>query len=112
MFEQPMLSLSSRAFPALSEPDLYALQCWIPAAREAGIGDVEDLTARSWPANFSGAVIGVFTPGEEHAAWLAVGQNGTWAIASCSDGRVSEPVASLADALAMVWPAGEAPECA
>jgi len=105
------LSIASRPFGSLSEPDRDALRHWTEAARRAGIGSVEDLTARDWPAEFAGSVLGVFSPGDHYAAWLAVWQNGAWAVASCIDGSVSEPVESLADALAIVYRPGETPGC-
>ena len=111
MLEQPVLSVSPWPFGALSEFELRALRQWISAARDAGIDHVEDLKGRPWPAEFSGAVLGVFTPGEAHATWLAVGQNGSWAIASLADGTVSEPVDSLPDALALIYRVGEAGGC-
>ncbi len=107
MFEQPVLSACPRAFNSLNETDLRALRRWIILAREAGIDNVEDLTSRHWPADFSGSVLGVFKPGKPHAAWLAVGQNQHWAVASAADGTVSKPVASLADALALIYQPGD-----
>jgi hypothetical protein len=111
MFEQPVISDSSRPFGSLNVADLRALQRWVILAREAGIDNVEDLTSRHWPADFSGSVLGVFQPGKPHAAWLAVGQNEHWAIASASDGTVSKPVASLADALALIYRPGDSGGC-
>jgi hypothetical protein len=105
--EHPVLTVTSPNFGALSEPERRALRRWITEAWSAGIDDVVDLTGRDWPGGVSGTVIGIFVPGDEFAAWLAVGQNGSWAIASCLDGTVSEPVESLADALAIVYRAGE-----
>lgn len=104
--------MPSPAFGTLSESERHALWHWKAAARTAGIDAVEDLTSRCWPAVITGVVIGVFTPGDEQAAWLAVGQNGSWAIASRIDGSVSGPVNSLAEALAMVYRVDEAAEWA
>lgn len=86
------------------------LRRWAAAARAFGVDGVEDLASRPWPVSIPGALIGVFRFGDESAAWLVVGQNGSWVVASCSDGSVSPSSDSLADALAMVYPAGEAPE--
>jgi hypothetical protein len=110
--ERSELTLAPRAFGALSESERHVLQRWISSAGLAGIDSVEDLTSRGWPAAIDGAVIGVFTPADNQAAWLAVGQNGSWAVASCIDGTVSAPVDSLAEALAIVYRAGEGSEWA
>ena len=96
------------AFGTLSEADQFALRRWIGLARAAGFDEVKDLTARPWPAEISGAVLGVYTPGEDHASWLAVEQDGAWAVACCLDGSVSPPVNSLRDALEIVYRAGGA----
>ena len=58
-----------QAFGALTEPQRRTLRLWAIAAREAGIDDVKDLTSRGWPGPIAGAVIGVYTPGDDHAAW-------------------------------------------
>jgi hypothetical protein len=100
------MSVVPRAFSSLSEADQFALRRWIAVARAAGFDDVKDLTSRHWPAAIVGAVIGVFVPGEENAAWLAVEQNGEWAVACCLDGTVSKPMRSLRDALEIVSRAG------
>ena len=81
------------------------------AARAAGIDDVKDLTARHWPATITGTVIGVFTPGDDQAAWLVAERDGPWAVACCLDGSVSEPVDSLENALEIVCRAGGVSEC-
>jgi hypothetical protein len=83
----------------------------MPAARAAGIDDVKDLTSRDWPVAITGAVIGVFTSEDDHAAWLAVEQNGLWAVACCIDGSVSQPLNSLDDALEVVYRTGGASGC-
>ena len=98
-------------FGALCESDRRALQRWIAVAREVGVDDVQDLASRRWPATITGAVIGVFTPGDDQAAWLAIEQHGVWAVASCLDGSVSPPLDSLEEALAIVYRAVGASEC-
>jgi hypothetical protein len=109
--ELPTLPVTPRAFGTLSEADRRTLRRWIMEAKTAGIDDVQDLAPRRWPTLITGAVLGVFIPGDDHAAWLAVEQNGLWAVASCIDGSVSQPVESLEDALAIVYRAGEAMTC-
>jgi hypothetical protein len=108
---QVILSVEPGAFGSLSEADRYALRRWVNATRAIGIDDVRDLTARPWPSPVTGAVIGVFMRGDEHASWLAVEQNGSWAVACCVDGSVSESVDSLEDALDIVYRAGGTSGC-
>jgi hypothetical protein len=108
--ERSELTLASRAFGTLSDSERRELRRWLRAAQAAGIDGVEDLTSRGWPAAITGAVIGVFIPGDDRAAWMAVGQQGAWAVASCADGTVSAPVASLADALSIVYRVSEGSE--
>jgi hypothetical protein len=108
---QAEISARSERFGALSEAERHVLRRWLSAAHAVGIDTVDDLTARHWPAVLSAAVIGVFLFGEQSAAWLAVGQEGSWAVASCTDGSISPPVSSLADALAIVYSAREAASC-
>lgn len=98
-------------FGALCDTERRALQRWITAARAVGVDDVQDLGARRWPATITGAVIGVFTPGDDQAAWLAIEQHGVWAVACCLDGSVSPPLESLEEALAIVYRAAGASEC-
>lgn len=102
------MSVAPRAFGSLSEADRFTLRRWIAVARAAGFDDVRDLTSRHWPIAIVGAVIGVFVTGEEYASWLAVEQNGEWAVTCCLDGTVSKPVRSLRDALEIVSRAGGA----
>ncbi len=83
---------ATRPFAALSEADQYVLQSWLPVAREAGIDDVRDLTARNWPIAVSGAVLGMFTKGDNYAVWLAIEQAGQWVVAGCVS--VSPPVSA------------------
>jgi hypothetical protein len=106
-----ILSVEPRAFGSLSEADRYALRRWVTVARSVGFDDVRDLSDRRWPAVVPGAVIGVFAPGDDHASWLAVEQDGLWAVACCIDGSVSEPVDSLEDALDIVYRAGGTSGC-
>lgn len=103
---QALRSLEPQAFGSLSETDRHALRQWIGAAHAAGFDDVRDLTARRWPAPMPGTVIGVYMRGDQHAAWLAVEQDGSWAVASRVDGSVSRPVTSLMDALDLVYRTG------
>jgi hypothetical protein len=105
-------SAATSPFAALSEADRCVLQSWIPAAREAGIDDVRDLAARRWPVALSGAVIGMFTRGDDYAVWLAIEQGGQWVVAGCIDGSVSPPVDRLEDALAIIFHACDASEWA
>ena len=74
------------------------------AARTDGIDAVEDLHARSWPGPGAETIIGVFQAEHLLASWLVVGQGGTWAVASCSDGSVSRTLPSLMDALNLICP--------
>ena len=108
---EPTFSVRSERFGALSEAERHVLRRWLWAARAVGIESVEDMTSRHWPAVVTATVIGVYLFGEQSAAWLAVGQDGAWAVASCPDGSVSPPVTSLADALALVYSAREAASC-
>jgi hypothetical protein len=110
-FRQAAVSVRASNFATLSEAERHVLRRWLRSARAVGIEAVEDLTARHWPAALSAAVIGVFLFDEQSAAWLAVGQEGSWAVASCPDGDISPPVSSLADALAIVYLAREAASC-
>lgn len=100
-----------RAFSSLTEADRRALRHWLATAHAIGFDEVRDLTARRWPAVMPGAVIGVFANGNDQAAWLAVEQDGTWAVACCVDGSVSRPVDSLEDALDIVYRAGGTSGC-
>jgi hypothetical protein len=110
--EQPAPSTATQAFTALSEADKRVLHSWISAARAAGIDDVRDLAGRRWPVAITGALIGMFTRGDDHAAWLMIEHNGRWVVACCIDGSVSPPLDSLEDALAIVHHACEASEWA
>ncbi len=100
--EQSILSVPPETFGSLSALEQSTLRRWAKAAREAGITDVRDLSGRHWPTVITGAVIGVFTLEDEYAAWLAVEQNGLWAVACCLDGTVSPPVDTLEGALEIV----------
>ena len=106
MQQRPIPGVPSRAFAALGEADQFALRRWLALARAAGFDDVKDLTRRPWPAALAGAVIGIYATGDDHASWLAVEQDGVWAVVSCLDGSVSRPVGSLRDALEIVWRVG------
>jgi hypothetical protein len=105
---RPLLTAAgSREFGALTEPERCVLARWLSAAHSVGVEAVEDLTSRRWPTTLTAVVLGVFLFGEQSAAWLAVGRDGAWAVAS-ADGTVSHSVDSLADALAIVYSAREA----
>jgi hypothetical protein len=97
-------------FAALSDTDRDVLQSWLPVAREAGIDDVRDLAPRRWPLAITGAVLGMFTRGDDYAVWLAVEQAGQWVVADCTDGSVSPPLDRLEDALAIIHHACDASE--
>jgi hypothetical protein len=92
------------AFPALNEAEHACLQRWQAAAQSAGIDAVKDLLQRPWPCPVAETIIGIFKRGDDHAAWLVVGQAGQWAVACAADGGVSASLGSLAEALALVWP--------
>lgn len=92
-----------REFGALSSTERRYLEQWQRAARVVGIDAVEDLAQRRWPCTVDGAVIGVFTEGDEAATWLVVKHNGRWAVACCADNAVSRFADSLADALAQLY---------
>jgi hypothetical protein len=108
--EPTVLSLPSRAFGMLTETELQTLRRWTVVAQGAGIDDVEDLTQRDWPAAIARAVIGVFVAGDDKAVWLAVKQGEYWVVAFCIEGRISPRVASLEEALELVYSAGEGSE--
>jgi hypothetical protein len=80
------------------------LQNWRKLALPAGIDMVEDMVARPWPCLIADSILGVFRFGEDMAAWLVIGQEGTWVVAHCGDGTVSEQYHSLAEALSQVYP--------
>jgi hypothetical protein len=80
------------------------LRDWWKQALPAGIDMIEDLMARPWPRPVADAIIGVFRSGEELAAWMVIGRDGAWVVASCTDGKVSRTFASLAAALSHIHP--------
>ena len=84
------------AFGALTVAQRRYLMGWSDAARAAGIDAVEDLSLRQWPDSEAETIIGVFQSGHLLASWLIVGHGGTWAVACCGDGSVSE--------LGLRWP--------
>lgn len=94
----------AHAFAALTVPQRRYLFGWSDAARATGIDLVEDLSFRPWPDCDADTIIGVFRSGHLLASWLIVGHGGTWAVAFCSDGTVSNSVPTLADALHLVCP--------
>jgi hypothetical protein len=85
----------SRLIPA----DLQVLRDWLIGRGNTGIERIEDLGSRAWSGPKAEFILGVFRCGEPFAAWLLVGDHGTWAVASRADGSVSAPFDSLADAL-------------
>ncbi|HEY1931255.1 MAG TPA: hypothetical protein VGG99_04525 [Acetobacteraceae bacterium] len=95
-------SLPKSAFPALNAGERVYLEEWQRTVWLHGIDALEDLTQRSWPCAVADTIIGVFRNGQSQAAWLVVGQDGQWAVASCEGGDVSQPLDSLADALSLV----------
>lgn len=101
---QPVVPVTANAFGGLSTLERRTLAGWIATARQSGIDTAEDLGIRSWPRVGSENIIGVFKSGHLLASWLIVGHAGSWAVASCGDNAVSCRVASLADALALVYP--------
>lgn len=105
-FGQAHAVLASRnsRFSGLSPVERRVLSRWLTAARQAGIDAAEDLGIRPWPAPSADSIIGVFKAGHLLASWLIVGQEGSWAVACCADGNVSESLGTLADALALVCP--------
>jgi hypothetical protein len=109
---QPVPSTTTRPFAALSEADRHVLQSWTIAARDAGIDAVRDLAPRRWPVAVTGALIGMFTRGDDYATWLAIEQAGQWVVAGCIDGSVSPPMDRLEDALAVIYHACDASEWA
>lgn len=92
-----------QSFSGLSTEERSYLRRWQAEARSAGIDGVEDLVSRPWPCPVEGVVIGVFSRGSEAAQWLVIGQNGSWAVAHCSEGTVSPSWRSLEDALATIY---------
>jgi hypothetical protein len=109
---QSVPSPATRPFAALSEADRQVLQSWTIAARDAGIDAVRDLAPRNWPVALTGALIGMFTRGDDYATWLAIEQAGQWVVAGCIDGSVSPPMDRLEDALAVIYHACDASEWA
>ena len=93
-------------FEALSATEKAYLFDWRQEAQEAGIDAVDDMMGRPWPCPVADVIIGVFKAGEDRAAWLVIGYNGLWAVASCIDGAVSRSVKTLAEALALIHPWG------
>jgi hypothetical protein len=91
------------AFEGLSPREQRTLAGWVAGAREGGIDTAEDLGLRPWPGVASETIIGIFRSGHLLASWLIVGHAGCWAVASCGDSVVSPRVASLAEALALVY---------
>lgn len=95
-------SLPKSAFPALTAGERIYLEEWQRTVWLHGIDAVEDLGERAWPGAVADTIIGIFRQGEDQAAWLVVGQDAQWAVASCGTGDVSPPLNSLAEALSTV----------
>lgn len=99
---QALPPLPTPTFGSLTSDERVYLQNWRKLALPAGIDMVEDMMARPWPCPVADSILGVFRFGEDMAAWLVIGQDGTWVVARCSDGTVSEQYDSLAEALSQV----------
>jgi hypothetical protein len=100
----PPRPVPAQLFGGLTVPQRRYLFGWRDAATATGIDTIEDLSLRPWPDCEAETIIGVFRSGHLLASWLIVGHAGTWAVAFCRDGTVSESVATLADALHLVCP--------
>jgi hypothetical protein len=92
------------SFEALSATERTYLQDWRRAAQEIGIDAVDDMLLRPWPCPVADVIIGVFRAGDDSAAWLVIGHNGSWAVACCADGTVSHSVETLVEALSLIHP--------
>jgi anti-sigma factor RsiW len=97
-----VLSAPNYAFRGLSAAERRTLSHWLAAVRSAGVDAAEDLGERPWAMPAADTIIGVFRSGHLLASWLVIGQSGSWAVACCADGAVSEACDSLAEALALV----------
>ena len=96
-------------FEGLSATDRTYLQDWRRAAQDSGIDAVDDMMLRPWPCPVADVIIGVFKAGDDRAAWLVIGHNGSWAVARCADGVVSHSVETLSEALSLIHPSEKAP---
>jgi hypothetical protein len=101
---QPRPDDTQPGSPGLSVEERRQLLAWIDAASASGIDATEDLRLRPWPVQIMANVIGVFREGEGMAAWLVVGQNGSWTVVAVAEGRVLATEASLAAALSIIHP--------
>jgi hypothetical protein len=101
---QVALASSGGTLSGLTPVERRVLDRWIVTARKGGIETAEDLGFRPWPGHGTETIIGVFKSGHLLASWLVVGQAGSWAVASCGDGAVSDRLDSLAEALDLVYP--------
>lgn len=107
-----MLPSRSQAIPTLPAPTFLALtpeervylQTWRKLALPAGIDMVEDLMARPWPCAVADSILGIFRFGEDTAAWMVIGQDGTWVVARCDNGTISQQYGTLAEALSQIYP--------
>lgn len=101
--EQP--PWASLALPTSVAPEeREAVAEWLSRARLSGIELLQDLRDRPWPVVTDAAILGVFRTGEVRATWLIVGQDDSWAVASCERNEVIGSNPSLAGALAMILP--------
>jgi hypothetical protein len=96
--------LPAEPFRALTSDERVSLQNWWSQASPAGIEMIEDLKTRPWPHRVAETIIGVFRKGEELAAWMVIGRDGSWVVACCSDGKVSRTFDTLAAALTQIHP--------
>ena len=96
-------------FEGLSAADRTYLRDWRHAAQDIGIDAVDDMMLRPWPCPVADVIIGVFKAGDDRAAWLVIGHNGSWAVARCADGVVSHSVETLSEALSLIHPSEKAP---
>jgi hypothetical protein len=101
---QTALAAPLPRFEGLSATDRTYLQDWRHAAQVSGIDAVDDMMLRPWPCPVADVIIGVFRAGEERATWLVIGHNGSWAVAGCADGSVSDSVETLVEALSLIHP--------
>ena len=100
----PALVATLPRFEGLSATDRTYLQDWRHAAQDIGIDAVDDMMLRPWPCPVADVIIGVFRAGDDRAAWLVIGHNGSWAVARCADGSVSHSVETLVEALSLIHP--------
>jgi hypothetical protein len=91
----------AQTFVGLDDADRQALSDWLQRAGVRGI-DAMDLSVRPWGVTGAGAVVGVFEAGKDRASWLVVRHGSGWTLARCSDGFVSDVMASLPAILSLI----------